>query len=102
MITGRIITGLAVIVLLIQFLPLSHTDDAIYNDDSTETCINNLANDDGGNCNDFVLPEYIVPDQQITLINRFYTEYKIFSSFPVCIYTDFLTDILTPPPDKTV
>ena len=103
MITGRIIIiGLAVIVLLIQFLPLSRTDGVIYDDDLTEACISNVANGDGGNYNDFVLPEYIIPGQQTTLISRFYTECKMFLSFPVCKYADFLTDILTPPPDKTV
>lgn len=102
MITGRIIIGLAVFVLLIQSLPLSHTDDALYNNDSSEICIHNVAHDDGGDCSDFVLPEYIIPDQPITLTNRFYTDCKILPGFPVCIYINVLTDILTPPPDKAV
>jgi hypothetical protein len=102
MITSRIITGLAVIVLLLHLLLLPHTDDANYYGGAAEICMNNVVNDHGGDCNDFVWPEYIMPGQQKILSNRFYTECKIFPYFPVCIYADFLTDILTPPPNKTV
>ncbi len=102
MIPGKIIIGIAVIVLQIQLLLLYPTDKTLYNYASIETCINNVANEAGGECNDFVFPEYIIPGQQITLINRFYIEYKIFPCFPVCIYTDFSMDILTPPPNETV
>jgi hypothetical protein len=100
LLTGRIITCIVVTILAIQLLPVHQTNDYIYDDDSSEVCVSIGTNDDGGNLIDFALPSPLSLNQQIISFNRFYTKCKIFPGFPVCNYSNYFTDIPTPPPDK--
>lgn len=99
MLTGRIIICIVFVSLVIQFLPVHRTNDYI-SDDTSEVCINIVANDDGGNLFDLTFSDLLTLDQQIISFNRFYTNCKIIPGFPVCNYSSFLTDVITPPPDK--
>ena len=97
MLTGRIIICIVFVLLIIQYL---HRTNDYISDDSSEVSINIVANDDGGNLFDLTFSDSLALDQQIIFLNRFYTNCKIIPGFPVCNYSSFLTDVITPPPDK--
>ena len=99
MLSSRIIICIVVVILAIQLLP--QTNDYLYDDDSRETCISIVTNDGGDFC-DLTSIVSLALDQQIISLNSLYTNCKIFPGFPVCIYSDYFTDISTPPPDKFV
>jgi hypothetical protein len=101
MIAGRIIVCFIAVLFVIQFLPSSQTDDRTYNDDAGEMSFNAVTNDDAGDLTDQGSPVFPALDQQNIALNRFYTKYKIFPGFPVCIYSAYFIDIPTPPPDRT-
>jgi len=100
LLTGRIIICFIVVILVIQLLPVPQTNDNLYDDDSSEVCINIVTNDDGDDFFDMASTVSLALDQQIIFLNRFYTNCKIIPGFPVCNYSDSFTDILTPPPDR--
>ena len=97
MLTGRIIICIVFVLLIIQYL---HRTNDYISDDASEVSINIVANDDGGNLFDLTFSDSLALDQQIISFNRFYTNCKIIPGFPVCNYSSFLTDVITPPPDK--
>ena len=88
------------VLLVIQFLPVSQANDYINDDDSGEVCISIITNDDGGDLIDLVSFISLALDQQIISLNTFDTKCKIFPGFPVCTYSNYFTDIPTPPPDE--
>src|ERR1041385_8939083 len=100
MLKEKIILACIITSLTIQFLPL-RTSDSVGCDKTSESNSVVVSNDADDLDEDDAAKFFFTADQASPMSRNVYRESENLSNHSVPIYCNYLTDIITPPPEQT-